>query len=92
MGESSAPPDIHPKGMRLRSWTNPRPTHATRPSRSPSIRPGNLRDPIPIVIDSSDSEDTVFIPEPDSSTETKSSSELELIPILKPTPVLDICL
>lgn len=84
-GESFASLDIHPRRMRLMSWTNPRPTRVTRPIRSPTTRPDYLRDPVPIVIGSSDLEDHVFIPDLDSSSETKSSSELESIPVSKPT-------
>lgn len=57
-GESSTPPvDIYPRKMRLRSWTNVRPTRVTRPSHSPVVRPGHLIDPMLIIIDSSDFED-----------------------------------
>lgn len=48
-GESSAPPvNFHPRKMRLRSWTNPRPTLITRPSRNPAVRPNHLIDHVPL--------------------------------------------
>lgn len=91
-GESSAPLDIHPRWMRLRSWTNLKPTRLKRPCHSPVTRLGYLHHLVPIVIDSSNSEDTVLILEPNLSSKTKSSSELEPIPVSEPTPASSICL
>lgn len=102
-GESSAPPtDIHPRRMRLRSWTNLRPTPTTRISNSSIVRPSCLRDPVPIIIDSSDSKDSPSIinstdskdnfpiPEPNLSFETEFSSEPKHVPSLEPIPTLGI--
>lgn len=56
MGESSTPStDIHPRKMRLRSWTNPKLISMSRPLRIPIGKLGHLVDPMPIIIDSSDS-------------------------------------
>lgn len=75
--------------MRLKSWTNPRPTPTIRPSHGSEVRPHHLVEPVPIIIDLSDSEDDVPIPTADSSPEFDPVSAPEPVP-MDITPLLGI--